>query len=40
MSEDAVIEPKTIATRVADPHHFIADPGPYFHFYANPDQDP
>ncbi len=40
MSKDAAIEPKTVATRVKDPHHFTADPDPYFHFYANPDPAP
>jgi len=28
-----------IATSVADPHHFDADPDPAFHFDADPDPD-
>jgi hypothetical protein len=26
-----------VASRVADPHHFNADPGPAFYFIADPD---
>jgi hypothetical protein len=27
-------------SRVADPHHFCADPDPYFHFNEDPVPDP
>jgi hypothetical protein len=30
---------RTDTDRVADPHHFDADPDPAFHFNANPDPD-
>ena len=29
----------TVPDRVADPHHFDADPDPAFHFNANADSD-